>query len=75
VILRAVILGIPRKLIARNLYLSLKAIERRLTQLKRQLKVRHDRSLQTVLHETGLLNFLLACPDWFGPTPKEKAKT
>ena len=66
-LLRGVLLGIPRKLLADQLCLSLKAIEKRLTKLRAQLPSLQGTTLQWALHERGLINFLLMRPDWFLP--------
>ena len=64
-LLRGVVLGTPRKLLADQLCLSVKAVEKRLTKLRTQLPAHRGSTIQWALHERGLINFLLMRPCWF----------
>lgn len=66
-LLHKYLLGVPRKVIAAQAFLSVKAIEKRLTHLRELLAhpSSPDDSLHTALHKLHLIPFLLAQADWF----------
>lgn len=70
-LLHQLLLNLPRKIMARRFYVSVKAIEKRLTRLREKLKGPHCcptcYSIQHCLNMLGLSEFLLAQPDWFAP--------
>ncbi len=57
----------PRKIIASNFNVSVKAIEKRLTRIRNQMEPADSThyNLQGYLQELGIMPFLMAHPDWF----------
>lgn len=68
-LLHRYLMGMPRKTMADKYFVTVKAIEKRLTRIRDQLHVGPEdgRTLQQALKDLNLIPFLLAQANWFEP--------
>jgi len=73
-LLRQYVLNIPRKIIAHDQDVSVKAIEKQLSKLKAKMSTcdAPESPFKSALVQNGLMSFVVAEVDWFNPTFQRK---